>query len=107
MKLLKIFLAILIVVIIILICCFKRPHVEIIYYSKSTCPFCIKFEPLWNTLVSKYKNIKFRKVLCDESCNTQLCSKITSVPTILKKIGDQVFKFSGERTLENLSTFIN
>jgi predicted DsbA family dithiol-disulfide isomerase len=106
---LKVFLTTIILIIIILIFCFKRPSIEIIYYSKATCPFCVKFEPIWEALVKKYeaiKNIKFRKVLCDKSCNTQLCSKIKSVPTILKKAGDEIFKFEGERNIETLSSFV-
>lgn len=76
------------------------------------CGHCKTLAPVWNDLNRKYKtdsNIKIMKVDCTAQENRGLCNdeRIDGFPTIyLYKDGEMISEYHGDRSLEDLSDFI-
>lgn len=69
--------------------------------------------PTWDELATKFigsKSVKVAKVDCTLSENKELCSaqEVDGFPTIfLYKNGDKVIEYNGNRSLDDLVSFIN
>ncbi len=70
---------------------------DLVYYFSPNCPHCTDFMPLWDTL-NVPSGVGKKKV----NCNSQACPGIESLPTIMLN-GEE---FKGERTKDNIETFI-
>lgn len=87
---------------------------SITYYYRPSCPYCVKFMPIWNELVSKNKyktNITFSKVNCTDSkyadaCASQRALGMKGVPYIVKTTDNKQVVFEKTRTLKNLMDFV-
>lgn len=77
------------------------------------CGYCKRLSPIWNILRQKFSNdnsVKIFKVDCNSDVNKELCNdkNIEGFPTlILYKDGTKISEYSGSRSLEDLTDFIN
>lgn len=71
---------------------------DLVYFFSPNCPHCRDFMPIWDN-ISTPSGVGKKKVNCDN----QACPGIEALPTIMLN-GEQ---FNGERTKENIETFIN
>lgn len=65
------------------------------YYYSPNCPHCVKFMPIWEKIKVNVDKVKI-------NCDIQNCSGIVALPTI-KFNG---IEYEGERTKENIETFV-
>ncbi len=89
----------------------NKLKVSIIYYGKSGCPACIKFEPTWEKLKDIFKKagapIVMHKIDCAESQQKCVTARITSVPTLVIYIGDYEYNYIGGMELNEIVNYIN
>lgn len=77
------------------------------------CGHCKRLSSTWNTLRDKFANremVKIFKVDCNSDLNKELCNneKIEGFPTLfLYKDGLKISEYSGSRTIEDLTDFVN
>lgn len=77
------------------------------------CGHCKRLSPIWNTLRQEFKNrngVNIFKVDCNSNVNKVLCNseQIESFPTLnLYKDGIKISEYSGSRSVEDLSDFVN
>lgn len=87
----------------------KINNVKITLFSVDWCPYCINFIPLWK----KFAKINENKIVCEQIDCTNDGSykekyKFSGYPTLLLFDNDNnIHKFEEERTLDNLTKFIN
>jgi len=73
---------------------------------RDTCPYCVKFKPIWNKFKKKYENvIDIREVDVTKQPDVSADLGVKGVPAIILVNGGKVV-FKGERTLENLEKFV-
>ncbi len=71
---------------------------DLIYFFSPNCPHCRDFMSSWESI-----NVPFGVGKKKVNCDTQACPGIKSLPTIMLN-GEE---FSGERTKENIESFVN
>lgn len=91
-----------------------KTTVELVYFYMNNCPWCMRFEPSWNTLTENLDKFKFYKIEANEM-NTPDAKKIIEVygsepegyPTILIKVNDIFARYMNEdRTPKTIMEFI-
>lgn len=89
-----------IAVVIVAIVCFymkgKSDKGDLVYFFSPKCPHCRDFMPVWDSL-----SVPVNKKKVD--CSLQACQGIEALPTLMMN-GEE---FKGERTKENIETFVN
>ena len=78
---------------------------KIIYFYKTKCNWCLKFNSTWDKL-KKNKNYKFIKINGPKNVTMQEKYNIQSYPSIIKIVDDSYELFKEERTLKNLRQFL-
>lgn len=74
-----------------------------LYYSPS-CPHCHSFMPIWNKFAAKCK-IKSQKIDCSKN---KCIDAVRGYPTvILQKANGDVITFNGQRTIDELESFVD
>lgn len=87
--------------------------VTIVKFFAPWCGHCMRLVPTWNDLAGKFvgnRNVKVAKVDCTLSENKELCSQqeVDGFPTIfIYKNGDKIIEYNGNRSLDDLVSFIN
>jgi thiol-disulfide isomerase/thioredoxin len=91
----------------------NKPNAKntLMYFWSPSCPYCIKFHPMWKELINLYAddpNINFQAVDVSDSKNKHLANyyNIGPVPTIILKTKFKTPEFEGHRSIENLHNFI-
>ena len=87
------------------------PEVNIVLYSADWCGYCKEFKPIWEKLQEKFRdlhNIKFIKTEYERGVIDKNIGPINSVPTIyiINSINNDAIEFSGNRSVDTLTTFI-
>ena len=87
----------------------KKEDKILVYFYMPKCPYCVKFNPMWEDLKKKKKDkgILFRKVDGTKSENSEFTETfgIKSYPTLIL-VKNSTFKtYKKERTLEDLIQF--
>ncbi|KAJ5073009.1 protein disulfide-isomerase tmx3 [Anaeramoeba ignava] len=95
----------------------NKPFSEIVYENNSLwfvkffapwCPHCQKLKPIFEELAQKFENHKilFGEVNCQN--NSKLCHEndIEGFPTLILYNDGASFKFSEERTIDNMKDFV-
>ena len=84
----------------------------LVYYTNPNCGFCKKFDPVWNELIKKNKDlsVSFRKIDCSKDPNLcRLASQqynMRGTPHIVL-LQNNIYKiFNGDTSLQNLQKFI-
>ena len=87
---------------------------EIVVYNFNTswCKYSKLFQPEWeqfNDIIKNYKNIKSVDIKCDKDNNINFCNSfnITSVPSIVISLNNELKTYSGPRTLDGLMKELN
>ena len=77
---------------------------KLVLYYAEWCGYCNKFMPIWDELV-KHKHEKMQNIVSQkykDTDNETRDANIKSYPTIMLYIGDNSYKYSGERTIDKL-----
>lgn len=82
----------------------------VLYYSPK-CGHCRDFmegsDSVWNQLIEKYKDsIKISEIDCDENPQMNTENNITKFPTIKLFNGNVIKEYEGNRSMNDLSSFI-
>ena len=86
-------------------------EIKLILYYMNNCTWCEKFKPTWKQLKQNtpYKFEKCERNKMDEFTETKAIQKefeIKSFPSIFVKIGNDYFKYEGDRDLQSILEFI-
>lgn len=87
---------------------FSSSNVKLEYYSLSSCPHCLKFDPIWQNIHKQCKDntIKYVVDKSKEAKDLAQQHKITSFPTIIiTKDNKKIKEFNSSRTCESLKEF--
>ncbi len=81
---------------------------DIILFKADWCGHCTKFKPTWEK-VSEMYNKKFNFIVYDADKQRDKFEeyKVDSFPTVLLKNGSNIIPYDGERSIEDLSNFLN
>lgn len=98
----KILSFVLVLVLLLALCCDNREP-RLIYFSKTGCPHCTSFDPVWRELTAtapiKCINIK------DNDCAKY--RDLKGVPTIRLYKGSNIYEYNGNRTVNDINVFIS
>lgn len=84
---------------------FQSNDIKLEYYSLSTCPHCVKFNPLWETIQGQCKGCAVKYVVDESSEGKQLAQRynISSFPTIIvTENGEKKDELVDGRTCESI-----
>jgi thiol-disulfide isomerase/thioredoxin len=88
--------------------------IELFLFHMNGCGWCDKFMPVWNKLQEKKKDYKYyscEREDLDNSNEAKIIQEklgyIKSYPSIFIKIGDDYFKYNGQRSVNDIVKFIN
>jgi len=91
-------------------------NIQLIYFYMEGCPYCVQFDPVWKELCKKIddKIIMTNKFEKDEKDSNNISKKILKeynkpvegYPTILIKINDKFYKYTGSRTVNDIINFM-
>ena len=75
------------------------------------CGHCKAVKPAWDDMCgswNRHKDVEFIKHNCDDASGKAMCSakKVRGYPTIILSIGDKDIEFSGARSKEGLTKFL-
>lgn len=93
----------------------KKGFIILVHWKR--CGYCIKFIPLWKELKEKYNNrVQFFELereeldkIREKKCNKlEFLNSVKTFPSIIiyNNDGEKYIKFEDERTMENLTSFI-
>jgi len=120
----KIILSLVLIIIMMLLCKFNKSlnsqeiqnfnnnnnTPKIINFNTSWCYWSKKLQPVWDELTEnmKNKNIQCIDLKCDLDENKETCEKynVQGFPTIKLIVDNKVIDYEGDRSLDNLSKFI-
>ncbi len=79
--------------------------IDIILFKAGWCGHCIKLEPTWDKIISKF-NKKFNFITYDADNDTKMFEKykVDAFPTIIIKDGEHVKEYDGPRDMAALSS---
>jgi thioredoxin-like negative regulator of GroEL len=82
--------------------------VDIILFKADWCGHCNNFKPTWDKVAELY-NKKFNFIIYDADKQRAKFEeyKVDSFPTVLVKNGSNIIPYDGERSIEDLSNFLN
>ena len=84
----------------------EKSDVTIKFFHAPWCGYCKRFYPEWERLKevlgSKFKDIKFEKINCDENKMECLSAGVRGYPTLMFVIGDRTITYQGERVVEEI-----
>lgn len=87
---------------------FSTSNVKLEYYSLSSCPHCLKFDPIWDKINKQCKDNTVKYIVDKSKDAKDLAQQhnITSFPTIIiTKDNKKIKEFSSSRTCESLKEF--
>jgi len=84
---------------------------DIYFFKANWCGHCQNFSPTWDALESELgTKYTFNTIDVDDKKNKKILIKykkyIQGYPTIIKKVGDNIHLFNGERNVNNVREFI-
>lgn len=82
---------------------------KLYFFYADWCPHCTKMKPTWNSLESENLGVSFEKVNCTDNKNVPELAKtynVSGYPTIIYVNGNNVQEYSGNRTKEDIISFI-
>ena len=83
---------------------------KIINFNTSWCYWSKKIQPVWEQLTDgmKGKDIEVLDVKCDLDENREICDRyqVEGFPTIKLIVGNNILDYNGDRSLDDLSKFI-
>jgi thiol-disulfide isomerase/thioredoxin len=84
---------------------------DIYFFKANWCGHCKNFSPIWEALESELgTKYNFNTIDVDDIKNEKILEKykkyIQGYPTIIKKVGDTINLFNGERNVNNVREFI-
>ncbi len=81
---------------------------DIILFKADWCGHCKNFKPTWDK-VSELFNTKFNFIVYDADKQREKFEeyKVDAFPTIIIKDGSNIIPYDGERSLEEMSNFLN
>ena len=84
---------------------------DIYFFKANWCGYCKSFSPSWEALESELgTKYNFNTIDVDDIKNEKILIKykkyIQGYPTIIKKVGDTINLFNGERNVNNVREFI-
>ena len=86
-------------------------QITVINYNTTWCGYSKKLEPIWNEITMKYSNVPSINILnkkCDmEGKQECLENQIVAYPTIILKTNGKSYEYNGQRTVEDISNFID
>ena len=92
---------------------YDSESINIIYYYMATCPYCIEFEPIYNSIYNSINNINFIKIdiktpQSNENLYINLYNKLNlmGVPSIIKITNSNIYIYNGNRTYKDLKEWI-
>ncbi len=86
-------------------------NTDIYFFKANWCGHCKNFSPTWEALESELgSKYTFNTIDVDDKNNEKILIKykkyIQGYPTIIKKVGDNIYLFNGERNVHNVREFI-
>ena len=88
----------------------KTDRPTIINFNTSWCGYSLEFQPIWNSFTEtmKSKDIDVIDMKCDKNENKQSCKNynIRGYPTISLFSDGRRIDYEGERTVQDLSKFV-
>jgi thiol-disulfide isomerase/thioredoxin len=80
---------------------------ELVLYYAEWCGWSQKILPVWEELEKNNKlNVTLKKIECEKQPDEK-CKSVQGYPTIIYYKDDKEIVFNGERTKENIITFLN
>ncbi len=82
--------------------------VDIILFKADWCGHCTNFKPTWDKVKEIY-NKKFNFIVYDADKQKDKFEeyKVDAFPTVLVKNGSNIIPYNGERSIEEISNFLN
>lgn len=86
---------------------------KIINYNTNWCGYSKRFQPIWDEFTAKMKTLRpdidVIDMKCDVEENESKCKvpEVEGYPTVVLYDGDKSSVFNGDRSVDNLVTFVN
>ena len=89
----------------------KIQKTDIYFFKANWCGHCKNFTPIWDALEKDLSDkYTFNTIDVDDKKNEEILEKykkyIEGYPTIIKKVGNDINLFNGERNVTNVREFI-
>jgi thiol-disulfide isomerase/thioredoxin len=81
--------------------------IQLMLFKADWCGHCTKFKPTWEHISKVYKN-KFNFVVYDADTQKENFEeyKVDAFPTLLAKNGNNIITYNGDRSMEDLTNFL-
>jgi len=82
--------------------------INVILFKADWCGHCIKFKPQWEEISKKYSN-KYNFITYDADKDTKVFNKykVEAFPTIMIEDNKVVREYDGDRTIKDISEFLD
>ena len=85
-------------------------RINVILFKAEWCGHCVNFKPVWEQIIKNkdlIKKFKFITYDADKEKHMIETYKVDAFPTIKIQDGDEVREYDGERTMDELTNFLN